>query len=207
MILCVIFLWPSKIICSLILMQNMFNVWVVEDKLIKKCVFGRSELNTSVFEKHFISYSCISSIKFNALRSFCNILLCFSKILFPENLGLTLCISIDRIYFLINRKCNENFLIEMHRSKPKFSRKKDFWKSNQNIAETPQSIEFCEQNAWIWDEMLFKITCFEPSFPKIKMFKQFSLNSQASSTFCIKYKEFLNLVGQIKITHNNMYRV
>ena len=33
-------------------MQNMFNVWVVEDKLIQKCVFGRSGLNTSVFEKH-----------------------------------------------------------------------------------------------------------------------------------------------------------
>ena len=72
--------------------------------------FGKTRFKTSVFEKHFISYSCILFTKFNALRSFCNILLCFSKILFPENLGLTLCISIDRIYFLINRKCNENFL-------------------------------------------------------------------------------------------------
>ena len=71
---------------------------------------GKTGFKTCVFEKHFISYSCILFTKFNALRSFCNILLCFSKILFPENLGLTLCISIDRIYFLINRKCNENFL-------------------------------------------------------------------------------------------------
>ena len=92
-------------------------------------------------------------------------------------------------------------------SQAKILWKKDFWKTKQNIAKIPQSIEFCEQNAWIWDEMLFKNTSFEPSFPKIKMFKQFSLNSQASSTFCIKYKEFSNLVGRTKITHNNMHRV
>ena len=82
MLMYVILLWPSKIICSLILMQNMFNVWVVEEKLIQKCVFGRSGLNTSVFEKHFISYSCILFIKYYALRSFCIKLHCFSKILF-----------------------------------------------------------------------------------------------------------------------------
>ena len=79
MLMCVILLWPSKIICSLILMQNMFNVWVVDDKLIQKCVFGRSGLNTSVFEKHFISYSYILFIKYYALRSLCIKLLCFSK--------------------------------------------------------------------------------------------------------------------------------
>ena len=55
--------------------------------------------------------------------------------------------------------------------------------------------------------MLFKNTCFEPNFPKNKVFKQFSLNSQASNTFCIKFKEFSNSVGQTKITHNNMYKV
>ena len=83
--MCVILLWPSKIICSMILMQNMFNVWVVGDKLIQKCVFGRSGLNTSIFEKHFISYSCIIFIKYYALRSFCIKLLCFFKILvFPN---------------------------------------------------------------------------------------------------------------------------
>ena len=80
MLMCVILLWPSKIICSLILIQNMFNVWVVEDKLIQKNFFGRSGLNTSVFEKYFISYSCILFIKYYALRSFCIKLLCFLKI-------------------------------------------------------------------------------------------------------------------------------
>ena len=63
-------------------MQNMFNVWVVEDKLIQKCVFGRFGLNTSVFEKHFISYSCILFIKYYALRSFCIKLLYSSKFWF-----------------------------------------------------------------------------------------------------------------------------
>ena len=41
--------------------------------------FGKTEFKTCVFEKHFISYLCILFIKFNALRSFCIILLCFSK--------------------------------------------------------------------------------------------------------------------------------
>ena len=36
----------------------------------------------SVFEKNFISYSCILFIKYYALRSFCIKLLCFSKIWF-----------------------------------------------------------------------------------------------------------------------------
>ena len=49
-----------------------------------------------------------------------------------------------------------------------------FWKTKQNNAETPQSIEFYESHAWVWDEMLFKNTCFEPNFPKIKIFNPFS---------------------------------
>ena len=77
--MCVILLWPSKITCSLILMQNVLNVWVFEDNLIEKLVFGRFWLNYSVFEKLLISYSCISFMKHYALRSFCIKLLCFSK--------------------------------------------------------------------------------------------------------------------------------
>ena len=62
MILCVNLFWPSKIICSLILMQNMFNVWVFGDKRVEKLVFGRSGLNSCVFETfklmHFIHDIC-----------------------------------------------------------------------------------------------------------------------------------------------------
>ena len=53
-----------------------------EDKLIENFDFGRSGVNSSVFEKLFISYSCIFFIKQCALRSFCIKMLRFSKIWF-----------------------------------------------------------------------------------------------------------------------------
>ena len=47
--------------------------------------FGKTGFKTSVFEKYFISYSCIIFIKYYALRSFCIKLLCFfKKLFFPE---------------------------------------------------------------------------------------------------------------------------
>ena len=52
-----------------------------------------------------------------------------------------------------------------------------------------------------------KNTCIEPRFPKNKMFNQLSLNSQTANMFCIKLKEYSNLVGQTKITQNIMYKV
>ena len=39
--------------------------------MFENLVFGRSRLNSSVFEKHYISYLCILLIKKCALRSFC----------------------------------------------------------------------------------------------------------------------------------------
>ena len=50
-----------------------------------KSCFGRSGLNTYVFEKHFISYSCILFIKSNALRSFWSKMIDFSKLCFFQN--------------------------------------------------------------------------------------------------------------------------
>ena len=50
-----------------------------EDKLIENLVFGRSGLNSSVFEKLFISYSCILFKIQCALRNFCIKMQCFSK--------------------------------------------------------------------------------------------------------------------------------
>ena len=47
--------------------------------MIENLIFGKSGFNTSVFEEHFISYSCILFIKYYALRSFYIKLLCFSK--------------------------------------------------------------------------------------------------------------------------------
>ena len=91
--------------------------------------FEKTGFKTSVFEKHFISFSCILFIKFNALRSFCNILLWFSKNYFFQNfdrskvffdrsklwlkiLGLVLCVSIDRTYFSINQKLYREFFLK-----------------------------------------------------------------------------------------------
>ena len=50
--------------------------------MIENLVFGRSGLNSSVFEKLFILYSCILFIKHCSLKSFCIKMICFSKIWF-----------------------------------------------------------------------------------------------------------------------------
>ena len=85
MLWCLILFWPSKIENSLILMHNMFNVWVVEDKLIKKCVFGRSELNTSVFWKTFHLILMHSIHKILCFEEFLHkIALFFKKLFFPD---------------------------------------------------------------------------------------------------------------------------
>ena len=107
---------------------------------------------------------------------------------------------------------NQNFNRIFDWSKNMFDRSKIwkdiiFWKTKQFYAKTPQSIVFYKSNAWVWDKMLFKNTCIEPRFPKNKIFNQLSLNSQTANMFCIKFKEFSNLVGQTKITHYNMYKV
>ena len=72
------------------------------DNLVKKLVFGRSGLNSNVFEKLLISYSCISFIKYCALRSFYIKLLCFSKSHFSR-------FSIDRSCCLTDWNCDKNF--------------------------------------------------------------------------------------------------
>ena len=75
--------------------------WVFEDKLVEKLVFGRSGLNSSVFEKLFISYSCISFIKQCSLRSFCIKMLYFSKFDFSRFSINRTCCLIDWEKFLV----------------------------------------------------------------------------------------------------------
>ena len=72
-------------------------VWSLRFKeiLIGNLIFGRSGFNTSVFEKHFISYSCILFIIYCALRSFCIKMLCFSKNWFFQ--------IFDRLNLLLDR--------------------------------------------------------------------------------------------------------
>ena len=52
---------------------------------IENLNFGKTGFKTCVFEKYSISYSCIFFIKFNALRSFYIIMLCFSQNCFFQN--------------------------------------------------------------------------------------------------------------------------
>ena len=71
MISCVILLWPSKIKCSLILMQNMFNVWVLMTNWLKNLFLEDLGWIQVFLKKLLISYSCISFMKHCAFRSFC----------------------------------------------------------------------------------------------------------------------------------------
>ena len=75
-----------------------------EDKLIENLDFGRSGLNSSVFEKLFVSYPCIFFIKQCALRSFCIKMLRLSKIWFFQ--------TFDRLNLFFNQsKLRLKFLV------------------------------------------------------------------------------------------------
>ena len=96
-IMCVFWSDQSSLQLLWVLVQNIFCVWEFKGRMFENLNFGKTEFNTCVLEKHFISYSCILFIIFNALRSFfkkpgyfCQ-KFCFSKI------------SVDPIYFSINR--------------------------------------------------------------------------------------------------------
>ena len=80
-----------------VLVQNIFCVWECKGRMFENLNFGKTEFNTCVLEKHFISYSCILFIIFNALKSFFKKLgYFFQKFYFSR-------ISIDPICFSINR--------------------------------------------------------------------------------------------------------
>ena len=70
------------IVCEFLLAIQDYMFLDFDANWLKKLIFIGSELNSSVFEKLLISYSCISFMKHYALRSFCIKLLCFSKISF-----------------------------------------------------------------------------------------------------------------------------
>ena len=82
-----------------VLMQNIFGAWEFKGRMFENLNFGKTGFKTCVLEKHFISYSCILFIIFNALRSFFKNQVIFSKMLFFSR------IWIDPICFLINRNC------------------------------------------------------------------------------------------------------
>ena len=68
-----------------VFVQNIFCVWELKGTLFENLNFGKTRFRTCVLEKHFISYSCILFIIFNALRSFFKNQVIFSKMLFFQN--------------------------------------------------------------------------------------------------------------------------
>ena len=80
---------------------NVLNVWVFEDNLFENLDFGKSRLNSSVFEKLFVSYSCPFFFFLNNVLWGVSALKCyvFQKYDFAR-------LSIDRTCFSINQNCH-----------------------------------------------------------------------------------------------------
>ena len=70
-----------------VLVQNIFCVWEFKGRMFENLNFEKTRFKTCVLEKHFISYSCILFIIFNALRSFYKNQVIFSKMLFFQTFG------------------------------------------------------------------------------------------------------------------------
>ena len=105
MILCVNFFWPLKIICSLILMQNMFNIWVLGTKMWK-----------SYFWKIWVDFKCFWKTFKLILMHFIHEICCFEWLLhkmvsvFQKFHNFR--ISINRCFFSTNQKCVKIFWFE-----------------------------------------------------------------------------------------------
>ena len=88
MLLCVFLILanqPSLQLLWVFFVQNTFCVWEFKGKMFENLNFETNGFKTYVLEKHFISYSCILFIIFNALRSFFKNQVIFSKMLFFHN--------------------------------------------------------------------------------------------------------------------------
>ena len=73
---------PSLKFLWVLFVQNIFCVWDFKGRMIENLNFGKTGFKTCVLEKHFISYSCILFLIFNALRSVFKNQVIFSKKLF-----------------------------------------------------------------------------------------------------------------------------
>ena len=80
---------PSLQLLWVFFVQNTFCVWEFKGKMFENLNFEKTGFKTYVLEKHFISYSCILFIIFNALRSFFKNQVIFSKMMFFQNFNLS----------------------------------------------------------------------------------------------------------------------
>ena len=103
-----------------VLMQNIFGVWEFKGRMFENLNFGKTRFKTCVLEKHFISYSCILFLIFNALRSFFkNQIIFFKNSVFLEfqliqsvfwSIEIAFKILSEPLYVSINRKSWISFL-------------------------------------------------------------------------------------------------
>ena len=85
------------VLCKTYLMFEILREW------IENLNFGKTGFKTCVFEKYFISYSCMCFILFNALRSFCVKNAVFKKKKKKTDFSR---ISTNRTCFSIDRNCD-----------------------------------------------------------------------------------------------------
>ena len=91
----------SWVLCKTHLMVEILREW------IENLNFGKTGFKTSVFWEgfHLILMQFIHKIQcFEEYLQYFALL--FKNLFFPESFGLALCISINQIYFSINRNCN-----------------------------------------------------------------------------------------------------
>ena len=84
-----------------VLRQNIFCGWEFKERIFENLKFEKTGFKTCVLEKHFITYSCILFLIFNALRIFSKNQVISSKIL--VFLFFFFKISIDPICLSINQ--------------------------------------------------------------------------------------------------------
>ena len=108
--MCVFLLWPSKITCSWILIQNVFNIWDLWTNWLKILFLEDLGWIQVFFEKLLISYSCISFIKYCALRSFCIKLLCFFQKIWFFHASFMFRIHMHCIVFCIHLAVLQSYL-------------------------------------------------------------------------------------------------
>ena len=126
--------------------------------MFENLIFGKTRFKISVFEEHFISYSCILFIKYYALRSFCRKLFCFSK-------NCAFQIFDQSNLFLNQSKMRLNFALNLTYSITIGSIKSDF----RSIESNFRSIENCMES------FLKNLKLFTCSIT-FKLFKSFSLS-------------------------------
>ena len=115
---------------------------------------GKTGFKTSVFEKDFISYSCILFIKYYALRTFCIKLLYFSKKIDFSRISIEIVIKNLVWFYLFRSMLNRCWINRRHFQLIK----SNFW-----------SIENCI-------ESFLTTLCFLTFITFSKLFKHFSLS-------------------------------